>query len=49
MIINEDFFDEQDIDDSRNMLSVNDKSETTGSSDTYIVFVSARNDVEHVV
>ena len=49
MIINEDFFDEQDIDDSRNMLSMNDKTETTGSSDTYIVFVSARNDVEHVV
>ena len=49
MIINEDFFDEQDIDDSRNMLSVNDKTETTGSSDTYIVFTSAPSDVEYVV
>ena len=49
MIINEDFFDEQDIDDSRNMLSVNDKTETTGSSDTYIVFRSSLNDVEYVI
>ena len=48
MIINEDFFDDQEL-DTGNMLSGNDRIETGVSSDTYIVFTSSRNDVEHII
>ena len=47
MIINEDFFDDQEL-DTGNMLSGNDHIETGVSSDTYIVFTSSRNDVDHI-
>lgn len=47
MIINEDFFDEQDIESSE-MLSSNDKQGTGSSSETYIVFSTTKSDVEHI-